>query len=51
LAVLSYLVTALGIVIISLVSNAGELALVGFFAMMPWVISAWLSMAKEQVSF
>jgi uncharacterized membrane protein len=42
LAVLSYLVTALGIVIISLVSNQGELALIGFFAMMPWVIVGWL---------
>ena len=47
LAVLSYLVTALGIVIVSLVSKAGELALIGFFAMMPWVIAGWLSLAKE----
>ena len=47
LAVLSYLVTALGIVIVSLVSKAGELALVGFFAMMPWVIAGGLSLAKE----
>jgi uncharacterized membrane protein len=42
LAVLSYLVTGLGIVIISLFSNAGELALIGFFSMMPWVITGWL---------
>ena len=47
LAVLGYLVTALGIVIVSLVSNAGELALIGFFAMMPWVLSGWLSLARE----
>jgi putative membrane protein len=47
LAVLSYLVTALGIVIVSLVSKAGELALIGFFAMMPWVISGWLRVVKE----
>ena len=47
LAVLSYLVTALGIVIVSLVSNAGELALIGFFAMMPWVISGELRLAKD----
>jgi uncharacterized membrane protein len=46
-AVLSYLVTALGIVIVSLVSKAGELALIGFFAMIPWVISGWLRVAKE----
>ena len=47
LALLSYLVTALGIVVVSLVSQAGELALIGFFAMMPWVISGWLRVAKE----
>jgi uncharacterized membrane protein len=47
LAVLSYLVTALGIVMVSLVTHAGELALIGFFAMMPWVIAGWLRMAKE----
>lgn len=47
LALLSYLVTALGIVIVSLVSNAGELALIGFFAMLPWVIAGGLSLVKE----
>ncbi len=47
LAVLSYLVTALGIVVVSLVSKEGELALIGFFAMMPWVLSGWLSLARE----
>ena len=47
LAVLSYLVTALGIVIISLVTGAGELALIGFFAMMPWVVAGWLRIAQE----
>ena len=44
LALLSYLVTALGIVIVSLVSIVGELALIGFFAMMPWVVAGWLRM-------
>jgi uncharacterized membrane protein len=44
LAILSYLVTALGIVIVSLVTQAGELALTGFFAMMPWVITGWLNL-------
>jgi uncharacterized membrane protein len=48
LAVLSYLVTGLGIVIISQVSNQGDLALIGFFAMMPWVISGWLSTAGRE---
>jgi uncharacterized membrane protein len=47
LAVLSYLVTALGIVTISLVSKADELALIGFFAMMPWVIAGGLRLLKE----
>jgi uncharacterized membrane protein len=47
LAVLSYLVTALGIVLISLASNAGELALIGFFAMMPWVVAGWLKLVKD----
>ncbi len=47
LAVLSYMVTALGIVVVSLVSNAGELALIGFFTMMPWVITGWLRLVKE----
>lgn len=45
LAMLSYLVTALGIVLVSLVSEAGELALIGFFAMLPWVIAGWLGVA------
>ncbi len=44
LAVLSYMATALGIVVVSLVSKAGELALVGFFTMMPWVIAGWLKL-------
>jgi uncharacterized membrane protein len=47
LAVLSYLVTALGIVTISLVSNAGELALIGFFSMIPWGIAGGLRLVKE----
>ncbi len=47
MAVSGYLVTALGIVLVSLVSKAGELALIGFFAMMPWVIAGELSSVKE----
>ncbi len=38
-ALASYLVTELGIVIISLVNGEGEWALVGFFAMTPWVVA------------
>jgi putative membrane protein len=47
LALGSYLVTALGIVTVALVTGAGELALIGFFAMMPWVVAGWLQMARE----
>jgi putative membrane protein len=42
LAVLSYLVTALGIVLAAGLSGAGALALIGFFAMAPWVIMGWM---------
>jgi putative membrane protein len=42
LALWSYLVTALGIVAASLVTGAGALALIGFFAMLPWAIAGWL---------
>lgn len=45
LALASYLVTALGIVLVSLVTGAGALGLIGFFAMLPWVIAGWLKMA------
>jgi uncharacterized membrane protein len=45
LALGSYLVTALGIVIGALLSGAGALALIGFFAMLPWVVTGWLRMA------
>jgi hypothetical protein len=44
LALRSYLVTALGIVAASLVTGAGGLALIGFFAMLPWAIAGWLKM-------
>ena len=40
----SYLVTALGLVIASLLSGAGALALIGLFAMLPWGIAGWLKM-------
>jgi putative membrane protein len=47
LALGSYLVTALGIVVASLVTGAGELALIGFFAMMPWVVAGWLKISTK----
>jgi uncharacterized membrane protein len=42
LALASYLVTALGIIVSTLISGAGNLALIGFFAMLPWAITAWV---------
>lgn len=42
LALGSYLVTALGIVLAALLSQSGDLALIGFFAMLPWVIAGSL---------
>ncbi len=45
LALGSYLVTSLGIVAASLFSGAGALALIGFFAMMPWAVAGWMRRA------
>jgi len=45
LALASYLVTGLGNVIASLLSGAGNLALIGFFAMLPWVVAAFLKLS------
>lgn len=42
LAMISYLVTAFGMISIALAVDAGGLALVGFFAMTPWFAAAWL---------
>jgi len=41
-----YTITALTIVSVSLVTDAGELALIGFFSMLPWVIMGWLRMGE-----
>lgn len=46
--VISYLVTALGLIIPCLLTGAGELALIGIFAMLPWGIAGWLSLSKEK---
>ena len=42
LALGSYLVTALGIILAALLSGWGALALIGVFAMLPWVIAGLL---------
>jgi putative membrane protein len=46
LALWSYLVTGLGIVVVALVSGLGALALIGLFAMFPWGITAGLKLYK-----
>jgi uncharacterized membrane protein len=45
LAAASYLITTLGMVLGSLLAGAGELALIGFFSMSPWVIAGFLKMS------
>jgi uncharacterized membrane protein len=45
LALVSYLVTTLGISTVSLITGAGALALIGFFAMVPWSVAGGLKMA------
>jgi uncharacterized membrane protein len=45
LAVLSYLVTALGIILAAGLSGEGALALIGLFAMAPWAVAGWLKTA------
>ena len=44
LTVVSYLVTAFGMILPCLFTGAGELALIGFFAMIPWGIAGALMM-------
>ncbi len=44
-ALLSYLITALGIVIITLITGIGNLSLIGLFAMLPWFTASWLKVA------
>ncbi len=43
LAVASYLITAIGMILASLAGNSGgALALIGVFTMFPWIIAGWL---------
>ncbi len=48
LTVASYGITTLGMVIPTLLGGAGDLALIGWFAMTPWVIAGWLKMAVSR---
>ncbi len=47
LVVISYFATALGLIIPSLVTGSGELALIGIFSMFPWVVAGWLKMVES----
>jgi uncharacterized membrane protein len=47
MALASYLVTGLGIVVATLLSGWGALALIGFFAMLPWVAAGWLRLSTS----
>jgi uncharacterized membrane protein len=47
LALASYLITALGIVIGAFQSGTGNLALIGLFAMLPWVIAGSLKLTAS----
>jgi uncharacterized membrane protein len=49
LAMTSYLVTALGMVLASLFGGAGELGLIGIFTMFPWVIAGFLKTINPPV--
>ena len=46
-ALVSHLVTGLSITIISFLSGTGGLALIGFFTMMPWVVTAGLKLSTK----
>jgi len=45
LALASYLVTTLGIVLGAYLSGKSDLALIGLFAMLPWVAAGWMKTA------
>ncbi|MGA9397811.1 MAG: carotenoid biosynthesis protein [Anaerolineaceae bacterium] len=47
LALLGYLATALMSVTGMLIDGAGNLALIGFFAMMPWAIMGWMKLSAK----
>lgn len=46
-ALWSYMVTALGTAASALVNGADDLALIGFFVMMPWVIMGWARLSEK----
>jgi uncharacterized membrane protein len=46
--VASYLLTALGMIIPTLIRGSGELALIGTFSMFPWILAGWLKMQSSE---
>lgn len=48
LALLAYLVTAFSTVTGALINGRGDLALIGFFTMTPWVIMGWMKMGRRE---
>lgn len=50
MAVGAYVITAAGMIISALQNAAGDLALIGFFAMMPWAIMAWAKPSERQAA-
>ena len=49
-AVAAYLITALGMIASDLQRGAGNLALIGFFAMTPWALMAWTRLTAQEAS-
>jgi uncharacterized membrane protein len=47
LALFSYLITALSMITSALNNGAGDLALIGFAAMMPWAIMGWIKLSAR----
>jgi uncharacterized membrane protein len=47
LALIAFMITGFGNVILALTGGGGGPGLAGFFALAPWVIMAWISMGKD----
>ena len=47
LALVSYIITMLGITLPTFLYGTGNLGMIGLFAMLPWVVVGWLKVAKE----